>query len=95
MRYISFYDQLLEKSGKTTNARDSPTLCVEICKTLNKFNLSFMKDIFRYVMSDNSQKFCHRIWNSLPDRMKLAENLITLKIIKVNWSKVLMRNLPK
>ena len=30
IRYIGFYDWLLEKSGKTTiNVRHSPTLCVK------------------------------------------------------------------
>ena len=45
--YVSSYEQLLEKSGKCNmNIRRLRCLCIEIYKTLNDLNPSFMKEIF-------------------------------------------------
>ena len=46
--YESPYDTLLVKSGKVTmNASRLRSLCIEICKSINSINPSFMNDIFR------------------------------------------------
>ena len=45
--YSSFYERILEKSGKfSMNIKRKHKLCIEIYKTLNNSNLSFMKEIF-------------------------------------------------
>ena len=45
--YISSFEQLSEKSGKCNmNIRRLRCLCIEIYKTLNDLNPSFMKEIF-------------------------------------------------
>ena len=45
--YVSSYEQLLEKSGKCNMKICRPRfLCIEIYKTLNYLNPSFMKEIF-------------------------------------------------
>ena len=45
--YVSSYEQLLEKSGKCNiNICRLRSLCIEIYKTLNDSNPSFMKEIF-------------------------------------------------
>ena len=42
------YEDLLSKGGKSTmNVRKLRTLCVEIYRTLNDLNPSFMNDIFK------------------------------------------------
>ena len=46
-RYVSSYEQLLEKSGKCNmNIRCLRCLCIEIYKTFNNLNPSFMKEMF-------------------------------------------------
>ena len=46
--YVSSYEQLLEKSGKfNMNIRRVRFLCIEIYKTLNDLNPSFMKELFK------------------------------------------------
>ena len=45
--YVSSYEQLLEKSGKCNmNIHRLRLLCIEIYKTLNDLNPSFMKKTF-------------------------------------------------
>ena len=45
--FVSSYEQLLEKLGKcNTNILRLRCLCIEIYKTLNDLNPSFMKEIF-------------------------------------------------
>ena len=45
--YESTYEQLLNKAGKSSKSINRlRTLCVEIYKTLNALNPSFMKNIF-------------------------------------------------
>ena len=46
--YESSYNELLEKSGRPDmNLSRQRTLCIEIYKTLNDLNPSFMKNIFK------------------------------------------------
>ena len=43
------YEHLLSKGGKPKmNVSRLRTLCVEICKTLNDLNPSFINDIFKF-----------------------------------------------
>ena len=45
--YSGFYERILEKSGRfSMNIKRKHKLCIEIYKTLNNSNLSFMKEIF-------------------------------------------------
>ena len=45
--FVNSYEQLLEKSGKyNMNIYRPRFLCIEIYKTLNDLNPSFMKEIF-------------------------------------------------
>ena len=45
--YKSNYDVLFDKSGKsTTEVRSLPTVAIEIFKTLNNQNPSFIREIF-------------------------------------------------
>ena len=51
--YSSSYEELLKKSEKSTvNVSNFCSLCIEIFKTLNDINPSFMKDIFKLRMTD-------------------------------------------
>ena len=46
--YSSSYEELLKKSGKSTvNLSNYRSLCIEISKSLNDINPSFIKDIFK------------------------------------------------
>lgn len=46
--YNSSYEVLIEKAGKVSmNVCRLRTLCIEIYKTLNEINPSFMKDVFK------------------------------------------------
>ena len=46
--YDSSYQELSAKSGKSTvNLRNHRYLCIEIFKTLNGINRSFMKELFQ------------------------------------------------
>ena len=50
--YESPYDTLLAKSGKTTmKASRLRTLCVQIYKSINSINTSFMNKIFRLTVT--------------------------------------------
>ena len=51
--YSSSYEELLKKSGKSTvNVSNYRSLCIEIFKTLNDINPSFIKDIFKLRMTN-------------------------------------------
>ena len=46
--YATSYEDLLEKSGRSTiKVKNIKVLCVEIYKTLNELNPSFMMEIFK------------------------------------------------
>ena len=50
--YKSTYEQLLNKAGRSSMSINRLTLCVEICKTLNELNPSFIKNIFTVKETD-------------------------------------------
>ena len=72
--YVSSYKQLLEKAGKCNmKIRRLTFLCIEIHKTLNDLNPSFMKEIFekrnenrvtrdRYKLNFNIQGETKLVW---------------------------------
>ena len=46
--YDSSYQELLTKCGKSTiNLRNHRSVCIEMFKTLNDINPSFMKELFQ------------------------------------------------
>ena len=71
------YQDLLSKGGKSTmNVRRLRTLCVEIYKTLNDLNSSFMNNILKLKINDRE----------VPDKYKLNldisqwnQKLLTIK----------------
>ena len=55
--YSSSYEELLKKSEKSTvNVSNYCSLCIEIFKTLNDINPSFIKDIFKLRMTNRLYK---------------------------------------
>lgn len=66
------------------NVFNSPTVCVEIFKTLSNLNRSFMSDAFQ--TSFMSDAFQTRLTNS-PPRGKYILNLEILKIKHVKFGK--------
>ena len=54
--YDSTYKDLLEQSGyPDIDLSQYRTLCIEIYKTLNKVNLSYMNDIFKFRSADRNK----------------------------------------
>ena len=53
--HSSLYEELLKKSGKSTaNVSNYCSLCIEIFKTLNDLNPTFIKDIFKLRITNPS-----------------------------------------
>ena len=69
------------------NVRRLRTLSVEIYKTLNDLNPSFMNNVFKLNQEWNQKTFGYKnrkalgpkIWNNLPYHVKSSENLDTFK----------------
>ena len=60
--YESPYDTLLAKSGKVTKkTRRLRSLCVEICKSINSINPSFMNEIFRLRVTNGMVRRQYRL----------------------------------
>ena len=60
--YESPYDTLLAKSGKVTmKASRLRSLCVEIYKSINSINLSFMNEIFRLRVTNRMVRSPYRL----------------------------------
>ena len=83
--YSSSYKELLKKSGKSTvNVSNYRSLCIEILKTLNDINPSFIKDIFKLRMTNR------------PTREKYKLNLEIPKSNRVRFGTKILRCLgPK
>ena len=65
--YSSSYKELLRKSGKgTVNVSNYRSLCIEIFKTLNDFNPSFIKDIFKLRMTNCPTREKYKLNLELP-----------------------------
>ena len=99
--YESPYNTLLAKSGKVTmKASRLRSLCVEIYKSINSINPSFMvrsqyrlnvdiPKVSRVSFGDKSiRSFGPKIWNSLPPHIMSCENLETFKRVIKNWDGV-------
>ena len=65
--YESPYDTLLAKWGKVTiKARRLRSLCVEICKSINSMNPSFMNEIFRLRVTNRMVRSQYRLNLEIP-----------------------------
>ena len=109
--YNTSYEDLLLKSGfSSMNEKRLRTLRVEIFKTLNNLNPSFMIEIFSLRQTDRPVRkkyklnldipsynqvtfgrktltfFGPKAWNSLPSRIKSAENLASFKTMTKFWN---------
>ena len=78
--YVSSYEQLLEKSGKCNmNIRRLRCLCIELYKTLNDLNLSFMKEIFEKRDENRVIRDRYKLnWNT-PRRKQVTFGVKSLK----------------
>ena len=87
--YISTYDELIVKMGKSTmSIKRHRTLCLEIFKTLNNLNPSYMKDIFV-----KNKRDCSRSPNNL---MRFSYKGITYgKNSLTNMGPLVWNNLPE
>ena len=83
--YDSSYQELLTKCGKSTiNLRNHRSVCIEMFKTLNDINPSFMKELFQL-----------RITNR-PVRENYLFNMFVPKTNQVKYGTKRLRNLaPK
>ena len=78
--YQLLYEELLDKANSSTiNVARLRFLCVEIRKTINNLNPSFMKHISELRETNRSKKslkiFGPNIWNSLPYHIKSSKSL--------------------
>ena len=65
--YYNTYEDLLEKSGyPNMNLRRKRTLCIEIYKTLNKLNPSYMNDIFKLRNTDRLTREKYKLNLEIP-----------------------------
>ena len=65
--YSSSYKELLRKSAKNTvNVSNYHSLCIEILKTVNDFNPSFIKDIFKLRMTNCPTREKYKLNVELP-----------------------------
>ena len=85
------YEHLLSKGGKSKmNVRRLRTLCVEIYKTLNHLDPSFMNDIFK--LKINCREVCNKYKLNL-DIPKWNQRTFCYKSLKVLDCKI-WNNLP-
>ena len=65
--YRSSYNELLKESGKNTvNVSNYRTLCIEIFKTLNNINLSFIKEILQLTMASRPTQVKYKLNLEIP-----------------------------
>ena len=85
------YEELLSKGGKSTmNVRRSRTFCVEIYKTLNDLNPSFMNDIFKLKINGREVRDKYKLNLDMP---KWNQKTFGYKSLKVLGPKI-WKNLP-
>ena len=78
--YVSSYEQLLEKSGKCNmNIRRLRCLCIEIYKTLNDLNPSFMKEIFEKRDENRVTRDRYKLNLNIPRRNQVTFGAKSLK----------------
>ena len=79
--YVSSYEQLLEKSDKCNmTIRRLRFLCIEIFKTLNDLNSSFMKDIFQKRDENRVTRQRYKLNLNIPRRNQVTFGTKTLKL---------------
>ena len=72
---LSSYDVLLSKSGRCTmRVFRLKFLCIEIFKTLNKLNPSFMQDIFKVKSSSYSLRGTNNLQHYRPNQVTFGSN---------------------
>ena len=77
---VSSYEQLLEKSGKCNkNMRRLRCLCIEIYKTLNDLNPSFMKEIFEKRDENRVTRDRYKLNLNIPRRNQVTFGTKSLK----------------
>ena len=98
----STYEQVLNKTGgNSMGINRLTTLCVEICKILNKLNLRFVKNISTvketeiwkpfqiiiWLLVKSLPIFEPKVWNKLPCHIKSNKNLKSFKELtkKLGW----------
>ena len=78
--YVSSYEQLLEKSDKCNmNIRRLRFLCIEIYKTLNDLNPSFIKQIFEKKDENRVTRDRYKLNLNIPRRNQVTFDTKSLK----------------
>ena len=92
--YSSSYEELLKKSGKSTvNVSNYRSLCIEIFKTLNDINPSFIKDIFKLRMTSCPTPEKHKHNLEIPNS-KVKSSKISNKKVKIPIAPKVWNSLP-
>ena len=88
------YEELLDKANSSTmNVKRLRFLCVEIYKTINNLNPSFMKQIFELRETNRNVREKYRLNLNIPNYNevtfgKSSKNLETFKTVIKNWDGV-------
>ena len=78
--YVSLYEQLLKKTGECNmNIHRLRFLCIEICKTLNDFNPSFIKQIFEKKDENRVTRDRYKLNLNIPRRNQVTFDTKSLK----------------
>ena len=81
--YRCSYEELLKKSGKSTvNVPSYRTLCIEIFKTLNDINPSFMKDIFKLRMKNRPTREKYKLYLEIPKSNQVRFEIKSLRFLR-------------
>ena len=76
------YEELLSKGRKSTmNVRRSRTFCVEIYKTLNDLNPSFMNDIFKLKINGREVRDKYKLNLDIPKWNQKTFGYKSLKVL--------------
>ena len=76
------YEELLSKAGKSTmNVKRLKTLCVEIYKTLNDLNPSFMNDIFKLKVNNREVRDKYKLNLDIPKWNQKTFGYKSLKVL--------------
>ena len=77
------YEELLKKSGKSTvNVPSYRTLCIEIFKTLNDINPSFIKDIFKLRMKNRPTREKYKLYLEIPKSNQVRFEIKSLRFLR-------------
>ena len=89
--YSSSYKRILEKSGKfSMDVKRKHKLCIEIYKTLNNLNPSFMKEIFELRLSSRPVREQYKLNLNIPRKKQVPFGTKSLEsLVPKFW-----KNLP-